>query len=199
METALEKGRNPNHQITPLIAKRWSSRAMSGETISDEELFSLFEAARFAPSCFNNQPWRFLYAKRETPAWEQLREIQVEFNRSWTEKSGALILILSRNLFERNDKPAQTHSFDTGAAWMNLALQGCEMNLVVHAMQGFDYEKSRKVFSIPEVYTIEAMVAVGKPAPLSTLSEELQAKENLSTRKEIAEFVSEGKFSSDWK
>lgn len=167
---------------------------MSGAPMTKEELFTLFEAARWAPSSYNNQPWVFIYGIQGTEAWKQLRALQIPFNQEWTAKSSALILVASCNNFYHNGKPSITHSFDTGAAWMALALQGQEMGLVVHGMQGFDYERAKKQLLFPEEYTIEAMIAVGKPAPKETLSFELQAKEVPSHRRPLADFVMEGHF-----
>jgi nitroreductase len=186
--------RKSDYPISSFILNRWSPRAMTGEPISKDELFSLFEAARWAPSSFNNQPWIFIYGMRGTEAWNTLHELLVPFNHEWTSTSSALILVASRNNFYQNDKPSVTHSFDTGAAWMALALEGHEKGLVVHGMQGFDYEAAKKKLNIPKDYTVEAMIAVGKPAPKETLSKELQAKEVVSTRRPITDFVMEGSF-----
>jgi|SRR5436190_2876904 len=186
--------RHADHKINNLFINRWSPRAMSGETITHEELMSLFEAARWAPSSFDNQPWRFIYAKRNTPQWNILFNLLVEANKSWAQHAAVLLLIISRNTFEYNEKPARTHSFDAGSAWENLALQGSEMGLVVHGMEGFDYEKARNILNIPDNYTIEAMVAIGRPGNIKILSPEQQKAETPSDRKKVEEFISEGVF-----
>lgn len=167
---------------------------MSGEKISEEELMSLFEAARWAPSSYNNQPWRFLYAKRETPHWPKFFDLLVEFNKGWCDKAALLGLIVSEKIFEKTKKPSITHSLDAGAAWENLALEGHARNLVVHGMQGFDYQKAKTVLKVPDEYEILAMFAVGKRAPKESLSPELQQKEVPSSRKKVAEFAFEGGF-----
>lgn len=186
--------RQPDHSIQPLILNRWSPRAMSGETIEDEELMPLFEAARWAPSSYNAQPWRFIFAKRETEHWKPLFELLVEFNQSWAKDAAALVLIISHKVFEHNGKPSDTHSFDTGAAWENLALEGSARGLVVHGMQGFDYEKAKTVCNIPDDFQVEAMVAIGKPGNKEVLPPELQIKETPSTRKPLRELIMEGKY-----
>lgn len=186
--------RKADYPISSFILNRWSPRAMSGEPITKDELFTLFEAARWAPSCYNNQPWIFIYGMQGTEAWKTLHALQVPFNQEWTQKSSALVLVVSKNNFYHNDKPAVTHSFDTGAAWMALALEGHMKGLVVHGMQGFDYEKAKTKLHIPRDYTVEAMIAIGRPAPKETLSPELQAKEVLSTRRPVTDFVMEGAF-----
>lgn len=123
------KKRIAEHEILDLILNRWSPRAMSGETISDKELMSLFEAARWAPSSYNNQPWRFIYAKRGTEHWNTLFNLLVDANKEWANKAAVLIVVVSANNFVYNNKPSRTHSFDTGAAWENLALQGYAQGL----------------------------------------------------------------------
>ena len=182
------------YPINNIFLERHSPRAMSGEKLSEHELMSLFEAARWAPSSYNNQPWYFVYALRETPAWDHFFDLLVSFNQSWTSKGAVLILVVSKNNFAYNDQPSRTHSFDTGAAVENLALQGLMMGLVVHGMEGFDYDKARQVLRIPDDYTVEAMFVVGKPGSINDLSPELQKREELSDRKRIEEFVFEGTF-----
>ncbi len=187
-----ETHRKADHPIQPLILNRWSPRSMSGESIPEEELMSLFEAARWAPSSYNNQPWRFLFAKRETPPFAKFFELLIDFNKDWCDKAAILGVIASEKIFEKTKKPSITHSLDTGAAWQNLCLEGNARNLVVHGMQGFDYEKAKKNLHIPDEFEVLAMFAVGKRAPKENLSEELQKKEAPSSRKQIAEFAFEG-------
>ncbi len=167
---------------------------MSGESITDEQLMTLFEAARWAPSSYNGQPWRFIYAKRDTPHWQKLFDLMVPFNQGWAKTAAVLVVIASRDSFTLNNKPARTHSFDTGSAWENLALQGFADGLVVHGMEGFDYEKSKKMLNIPEGYTVEAMCAIGKPGKKESLPPELQQREFPSDRNPIQSFVFEGEF-----
>lgn len=186
--------RKSKYPILPLILERWSPRAMSGEALSDKELMDLFEAARWAPSSFNNQPWRFIYAKRNTPSWKVLFDLLVEGNQVWAKNAAVLVVVVSFNRFEKNNKPAITHSFDTGAAWMALALEGFNKGLVTHGMQGFDYKKAKKVLKIPKDYTVEAMLAIGLPAPKEVLPIEVQKREAPSDRRPLKEIVMEGKF-----
>lgn len=184
--------REANHPVDPIFINRWSPRAMSGAHISIESLQSLFEAARWAPSSNNNQPWRFIYARRATENWPRFFEALVPSNQSWCMAASALVVIVSRLRFEYNDKPALSHSFDTGAAWMSLALQGSMQGLVVHGMGGFDMEKASVAIGLPEGYVIEAMCAIGYPAPADALPEALRAKEVPSGRKAVAEIAFEG-------
>lgn len=186
--------RRPQYDINPLLLHRWSPRAMSGEEISDKELMRLFEAARWAPSSYNGQPWRFIYAKRNSDSWDKLFNLMFDFNKSWAKNAAVLLVIISRKNFEHDEKPSVTHQFDAGAAWENLALQGETQGLVTHGMQGFDYEKARRDLSIPDTYDVMAMVAIGKPAPKEILPLEVQEREQASDRKPLSEIIMEGQF-----
>lgn len=189
-----EELRDAGHGVDPLFPRRWSPRAMSGEGISEEELLRLLEAARWSPSSYNGQPWRFLYARRDTPAWDTFYDLLVDFNQTWCAGAAALVVVCSRTTFERNGKPARTHSYDTGAAWMALALQGSLSGLVVHGMQGFDYDRAREALGVPEGFEVEAMAAVGRPGEVDDLPEDLRDKEKPSGRKELGEIAFEGGF-----
>lgn len=186
--------RKSNYPILPLILNRWSPRSMTGEPMSDAELMPLFEAARWSPSSYNNQPWRFLYAKRETPEWDLFYSLMVAFNQEWTKNAAALVVVVSKNTFDKNGKPARTHSFDTGSAWMALALEANSRGLVAHGMEGFDYDKARTLLEIPEDHTVEAMVAIGKRAPKEKLPPKIQEMEEPSDRRPLAEIAISGKF-----
>lgn len=184
--------RTSQYPIQPLILSRWSSRCMNGEPISNEELHSLFEAARWAPSAYNNQPWRFLYAKKGTPYWDQFFNFLVEFNQSWCHQAAVLGLICSKTTFDKNHKPSRTHAFDTGAAWENFSLEGTARGLVVHGMEGFDYEKASAL--LPKDFEVQAMFALGRPGKKESLPKELLEREKPSDRKPIHEFAFEGHF-----
>lgn len=186
--------RTPDYPIDPLILNRWSPRAMAKEPISEQELRSLFEAARWAPSSSNSQPWVFLYAKNGSNHWETFFNLLVPFNQLWCKNAAVLGVISSLKISPKTGKKLETHSFDTGAAWENLALQGSALGLVTHGMQGFDYELARKSLHIPDTYQVEAMFAVGKKGSIDALPEDLQKREAPSQRKKIEEFVFEGPF-----
>ena len=136
--------RKADYAIEPILLDRWSPRAMSGEEISQEELMRLFEAARWAPSSFNTQQWRALYARRGTEHWQRFFNLLVDANKAWAKNAAVLVVFISRKSFDYNDEPSITHSYDAGAAWENFALQGFHQGLVVHGMEGFDYERARK-------------------------------------------------------
>jgi nitroreductase len=186
--------RKPDHAIDKLFVDRWSPRAMSGEEIAIEELMTLFEAARWAPSSYNNQPWRILYARRGTEQWPLFFDLLVEGNRAWCANAAALLLFASKNTFDASGQPSKTHSYDCGAAWENLALQGMLRGYVVHGMEGFDYDRAKIVLKIPDGFQVQAMAAVGKPGDPSTLPEMIRARESPNDRKKLPEIVCEGPF-----
>jgi nitroreductase len=193
----LPKGRDhrtPDHPIEPLFLDRWSPRAMSGEPIEESELMRLFEAARWAPSTFNEQEWRFLYARRESSHWPAFFGLLVEANQAWCAKASALIVVISHKVFTKNGNPNLVHTFDTGAAFQNLALQGTTMGLVVHGMGGFDRGRARITLHVPDDYDVEAMVAVGHPGDPAELPQPLREREMPSGRKPVGEIAREGPF-----
>jgi nitroreductase len=184
--------RTPDHPADPLFVDRWSPRAMSGEPISTDELFVLFEAARWAPSSGNLQPWRMLYAHRDTPDWPVFFGLLNEGNRTWCRNAAVLVVVASQQTNSRTGAPLKTHSYDTGAAWQSIALQGSRSGLVVHGMAGFDYDRARQDLHIPESWRVEAMIAMGRPGRVEDLSEALQARETPSQRHPVTSFVYQG-------
>ena len=191
-----ENNRNSHHKINPLFINRWSPRSMTGDSLDDETLMSLFEAARWAPSSYNNQPWRFLYAKRNTPNWDVFFNLLVEGNKIWAKNAAVLVVIISSKNFEYNGKPSITHQFDAGAAWENLALEASSRGIVTHGMQGFDYEQARQNLNIPSDFDVMAMIAIGIKGSHENLPPNLQDKEFPNDRKELNEIVIEGSFSN---
>jgi nitroreductase len=166
-----------------------------GESLGDDELFSLFEAARLAPSSFNCQLWRFIIARRQNPEeFERFFSLLTPGNQVWTKNVSTLIVGASRTRFEHNDKPSITHSFDAGAAWENLALEATRRELVAHAMQGFDYERAKTELSIPTDFDVNAMIAIGRRAPAENLPDKYRAMERPSPRRPLNEIVFEGAF-----
>ncbi|MGE0821404.1 MAG: nitroreductase family protein [Candidatus Binatia bacterium] len=186
--------RQADHLIDNLFVDRWSPRAMSGEEIPPEDLMILFEAARWGPSSYNDQPWRFLYARRSSEHWPLFFDLLMEVNKTWARNAGVLVLFISKTTLTLNGKPSITHSFDTGAAWENLALQATLKGYVVHGMQGFNYERAKEVLGIPEGFRVEAMAAIGKPGKKENLPEELQKREIPNSRRKLEETICEGPF-----
>ena len=184
--------RKTEYDIDDVFLKRFSPRAMSGEAVSKTELMTLFEAARWAPSSSNVQPWRFLYAYKGTPDFDLFFSFLKEKNQVWCHNAGALILLLAKKV--RDDgTPHPTHSFDAGSAWENFALQGADMGLVVHPMAGYNAEPLRKELQIPDNYSTELMIAVGRPGAVEELPENLREREKPNDRKALEEIVFEGK------
>lgn len=191
----IDEYRQPGHIIEKLIYHRWSPRAMSGEPISEADLMRLFEAARWAPSSYNAQHWAFFYARRNSAHWDTYFDLLVAANQQWVQHAAALIVIASRNFFEHNNEPARTHSFDTGAAAQNLALQASAMGLVCHAMQGFSYERAATTVGIADLdFSVEAMLAIGWPGAATNLPEAMQQREFPSDRKPLTKIAFEGVF-----
>ena len=184
--------RKSAHPIDRQFLDRWSPRAMSGESLSREELLSLFEAARWAPSSGNQQPWRMLFARRDTPEWATFFGLLAGGNQAWCERAAALVVFVSRTLNSYTGRTSVTHSYDTGAAWGYFALQGYLKGYVVHGMEGFDYERARRALGIPEEFRVEAMAAVGRAAPSDVLSVQLQTRETPSDRRVLEQTVCEG-------
>jgi len=188
------KHRSADHPIESLFLKRWSPRAMSGEAIDETELLRLFEAARWAPSTYNEQEWRFLYARHDSENWQTFFDLLVDANRSWCHQAAVLVVVVSHKVFSRNGKPNPVHTFDAGAAFENLALQGAAMHLVVHGMAGFDRDRARSELHVPDDYEVEAMIAIGQPGDVDDLPEQLQERESPSGRKPLSEIICEGPF-----
>lgn len=197
--SVLEQVRSSTYKINPVILDRWSTRSMTGEQLSYEELMSLFEAARWAPSSANAQPCRFIYATRNTTKeWNTLFNLLVDFNETWAKNAAVLILVVSKKEFEYNGRviASVTHQFDTGAAWENLALEAASRGLVAHGMTGFDYTKARKDLDIPDSFDVIAMIAIGKRDRTDKLPSGLQERET-SPRKPLKQMIMKGRFNKE--
>ena len=186
--------RKADYPVDRLFIDRWSPRAMTGEEIPEDDLMIIFEAARWAPSSYNNQPWRILYARRNSEHWPLFFNLLVSSNKVWAKNAAVLLLFISKTTFDHNGKPSITHSFDTGAAWENIALQAFNKGYVVHGMQGFDYELARTALNIPDIFRVEAMAAIGKPGEKKALPEELQTRELPNERRKLEQTICEGPY-----
>ncbi|MEO7178991.1 MAG: nitroreductase family protein [Allosphingosinicella sp.] len=188
--------RQPDHPIDDLFIRRWSPRAFDGSEMPEEDILILFEAARWAPSAFNSQPWRFLYARRGDSNWERFLGLLIPFNRSWAQSASVLVYILSDTLpfTDKAGEPAtsHTHSYDSGAAWACLALQATRMGYQAHGMSGVDFDRAREELGVPERYRIEAAAVVGRIGDPAMLDEKLRAREVPSGRKALGEFAFRG-------
>jgi nitroreductase len=192
------ESRTSDYPIDPLFLERWSPRAFTGEGIEEAELLTLFEAARWAPSSYNAQPWRFLYARRDTPAWPRFLGLLNESNQLWAQRAAALVVIVSNSLMlpPGADKPvpSHTHSFDTGAAWAQLALQAVRRGWYAHGMIGFDVARAFATLNVPEGHRVEAAAAIGRRGDKSLLPERFQAREVPGDRVPLAQLALEGGF-----
>ncbi|HPX89301.1 MAG TPA: nitroreductase family protein [Methylophilaceae bacterium] len=190
--------RQVDHPVNPLFVNRWSPRAFTGEPIDDATLFQFFEAARWAPSAYNAQPWRFIYVKNDSKQWDTFVNFLSEFNQSWAKTASALVIVLAKTSFIPPGKtePIQTgsHTFDAGAAWGSLALQASHDGWHTHAIGGYNKLKVREALQIPDEYTLEIVVAIGKQAKKSVLSDELREREVASSRLPVSQLISEGQF-----
>ncbi|MGG7517907.1 nitroreductase family protein [Allorhizobium undicola] len=190
--------RSSEYDIDPLFLDRWSPRAFSGEAMSKEALFAILEAGHWAPSAFNMQPWRFVYALKGDAHFDTLLGGLIEFNQGWAKNASALVYVVSDTLSRPADgsapKPSRSHSFDAGAAWGYMALQAVKSGYYAHAMTGVDFDKASSVLGVPGEYRIEAAVAIGKLGDKSVLPEGLQAREVPNNRKPLAEVAFEGNF-----
>lgn len=187
--------------IDPVFTRRWSPRAFSGETIDDATLYSLFEAARWAPSANNSQPWRFIYARRGSPVWPQWLAVLNDNNQRWAANSSVLIVLVSKQTQVRKGAteatPLRSHALDAGAAWAHLALQAVSAGWHTHAIGGFDKDRARELLGIPEDYHVNIAIAVGRQAERSSLPPDLQLREQPSQRHPLSQLVAEGRFAFD--
>ncbi|OWJ66477.1 nitroreductase family protein [Inquilinus limosus] len=190
-------GRVAEHDIDALFLRRWSPRAFTEEAIPEAELLRFFEAARWAPSAYNSQPWHFIYARRGSERWPVFLDILNEWNRGWAQHAAALVIVASKTKFDQPGKGETqllTHSFDAGAAWSNFALQALLSGWHTHGMSGFDRDKAREHLGLPPDYAADAAIAIGRLGDKATLPEKLQEREVPSGRKPLGSIVSEGAF-----
>ena len=193
-----ENGRTADHPIDSMFLRRWSPRAFTGEALSGADLMTMLEAARWAPSSYNSQPWHFIYALRDTPHWQRFLDLLVPFNRSWAASASALVFIVSNSLMRPpgadKEVPSPTHSFDAGTASGYFALQASLMGWHVHGMVGFDKGRAFAELNVPAGYSVDAVYAVGRLGDPAGLPEALRDRERPSPRTPLAELVNEGSF-----
>lgn len=184
--------RSSDTKVHPMFLDRWSPRAFDGSPIDDSDLEALFEAARWAPSAFNAQPWRLLYARRGDENWGRFLNLLVPGNQSWAQNASLLIFFVSAAT--SRGKPSHSHSYDTGSAWMSVALQAEHLGLRAHGMSGVDFDAARTELGVPEDFRIEAAAAIGRQADPSVLPDNLRDKEEPSDRKPLADVAFAGNF-----
>lgn len=192
--------RESEHMIDTFFLDRWSPRAFTGEAIDKETILTILDAGHWAPSSGNNQPWRFVYALRDSESWPVLLDILSPGNQRWAQNASALIIFVSKTYRVSKDgekKHAHTHAFDTGAAWFSIAAQAMKLGYHAHGMEGMDRDKAVQVLGIPEGFRVEAACAIGKLAPKETLPDDLRERERQSQRKALAEVAFEGSFAGE--
>jgi len=180
--------------VDPMFLDRWSPRAFTSEPIAPEVLAGLFEAARWAPSCFNEQPWLFMYADRE-PELEAYRSLLVPGNLVWAGKAPVLSIVFAHRRFAKSGKENRWHGFDAGAAWVSLALAARSAGLYAHAMAGFDEEKAYEVLGVPRAdYEAMAAIVIGRHGDPAGLPEQVALNEKPNGRKPLSEVARQGFF-----
>jgi nitroreductase len=192
--------RQAAYPVNPMFTNRWSPRALTGEAITREQLFTVLEAARWAPSAYNVQPWRFIYALRDTAQWDPIFNGLREGNRTWVKDGSALVVLASAKNAQFPGAaaagPNAWHSFDTGAAWISMAFQAMQMGLTAHALAGFEPDQIRAATALPEDYAIDAVIVIGKQGDKSKLPEVFQQREAPNDRRPLTASAMEGKFSA---
>src|SRR5713226_9125280 len=180
--------------VHELIRERWSPRAFADKPVPQNVLRSLFEAARWAPSSYNEQPWAYLVAVRDDKeSFEKMLSVLVEFNASWAKGAPVLAIAVAKLAFAKNNAPNRNGQYDSGAATAFLSLEATAQGLAVHQMAGFDAEKARQVFGIPAGWEAIAALAIGYPGDPASLPQPLREREVAPrTRKPLSEFVMAG-------
>ena len=194
METQIALDRKyPLHE---LLRKRRSLRAFSNRPVEPEKLASLFEAARWAASSYNEQPWRYIFATKEDPeSFDRLLGVLMESNQGWAKEAYALVLSVAKRTLSLNGKPNKFYFHDTGAANASMALQATAMGLNLHQMGGYHADKARQVLHLPDDYEPVSMMAIGYPGSADDLPEDLRRREMAPrSRRPLEELVFEGEW-----
>lgn len=190
--------RQSDYPINPIFLDRWSPRSFTGETMDKQSLMTILEAAHWAPSASNYQPWRFVYALRGDGHWGALLGLLNESNQVWAKSASALVVIFSDTLNRKDDgsepRPFRSHSFDAGAAWAMLALQACYSGYFAHGMGGVDFDRALEELDVPPGYRAEAAVAIGRLSDPALLPDQLKAREIPNGRKPLSAVAFEGSF-----
>jgi len=180
--------------VLPVLLERWSPRAFADRDVPAGDLKTIFEAARWAPSSYNEQPWRFFVGHRGSETYSKILDCLVPFNHDWAKGAPVLVLGVAKTRFSHNDTPNNYAGHDLGAAMALMAVQAAALGLAAHQMAGFDWTKAREVFAIPETYAMGSVMAIGYHGELTDMDEKFQAQEQAPrSRKPLSEIVL-----SDW-
>lgn len=180
-------------KLDKMFINRWSPRVFKKDPIPQEDIDTMFEAARWAPSCYNEQPWIFTYAVKEDDL-ERYTDVMVEFNQMWASTAPMLVLAFARKNFEQTGKPNDWAEFDTGSAFMSLSFQAEKLGYKCHAMAGFDPNKALEVSGLKKEHVKPmAVIAIGKHGDIKTMPKDIQEKEVQSDRKPMDQIAFEGK------
>lgn len=188
---------DPDYPILDHLKNRWSPRAFSDKPVEEEKLVRIFEAARWAPSSYNEQPWNFIIAsKQQKDTYDKIYDSLIEFNQSWSKTAPILAISVAQNDFKKNGKPNDYAQHDVGLAMGNLLAQATAEGLHLHQMAGFDKERARGHFKIPDTHTPVAAMAIGYLGEPEQLPEQMQEGEiKERSRKDLSEFI----FTGNWK
>ncbi|MFT8776019.1 MAG: nitroreductase family protein [Gluconacetobacter liquefaciens] len=193
-------GRVSETPVEPLILDRWSPRAFAAAPIAEADLLALLDAGRWAPSAYNSQPWRFLYARRDTPDWERFLSWLIPFNHSWAQHASALVYVASHTVTnaagQAEPVPAPTHAFDAGAASVLVQLQAARAGWATHPVSGFDKDVARAGLELPDDYALNAAIVIGRQGAADILPEGLRARETPSGRRPLSDLAFEGRFAT---
>lgn len=192
----MQKTADTVQPIHDLLAERWSPLAFDqSRGISDPDLLSLCEAFRWAPSCFNEQPWALIVGRRGETTYDELLSCIVEGNLPWAQHAPMLALSIAKLSFDRNGKPNRHAHHDVGLASMSLVIQAEALGMRVHQMGGYMPDKAKELFSIPDTHESIAMIAVGYQGDADTLPDSYQQREQAPrSRRALAEIIHAGKF-----
>lgn len=182
--------RTPDYPVNPLFVERWSSRSFADQPVPQDVLYTVLEAARWAPSSNNLQPWLFYIAQTEEER-ELFKEFILPGNRIWSDKAPVLILLATDTRRDENGGVNGAHAFDAGAAWGSIALQAHLLGLATRAMGGYDRNKAREILDIPEYIELQAVIALGYRAGLDTLDERFREREIPNERRSLSDSILE--------
>jgi nitroreductase len=190
------ENRPKENQVDELFLKRWSPRSFKeGKEISNQDIKTIFEAARWAPSCYNDQPWRFLISENNEESFQDFFKLLVEGNQVWAKNSSRIGFVIAKNNFEMNGKPNSFNEFDAGSSWMSLVLQAEKLGISAHGMGGILKDEVYKKFNISkDDYTVICGFVLGYQDDPEKLPDDLKEREKPSSRKSLDEILSVGKF-----